>query len=69
MLCRDTNMMAEEHLTILLQSGVLTRHSVHADVYVLAIPGAGPVVKSLLKGRKVWRLRHLITMPTSLDGE
>jgi hypothetical protein len=38
---------------LLLNLGLLSRHSHTADQYLFAIPNAGPVVKSIIAGRKV----------------
>ena len=43
-------------MSLLLSSGLLTRHLTQKDAYWFALAGIGPLVKSLLKGRKVLSL-------------
>jgi hypothetical protein len=43
--------VSEGHLSLLLNQGFLTRHTLGADGYLFAMPGAGPAVKSVREGR------------------
>ena len=45
--------VTDAHISLLLNLGLLSRHSHTADQYLFAIPSAGPVVKSIIAGRKV----------------
>ena len=45
--------MTDAHVSILLRSGVIARDAAQRDHYRFAVAGVGPVVKSLIKGRKV----------------
>lgn len=45
--------ITEQHISLLLSSGLLTRHLTQKDAYWFALAGIGPLVKSLVKGRKV----------------
>jgi hypothetical protein len=40
-------------VSLLLNVGVLSRHTATPDRYLFAIPNAGPVVKAIVAGRKV----------------
>lgn len=45
--------MVEAQLSLLLNVGLLTRHSAAQDRYLFAMPNAGPLVRSIMAGRKV----------------
>ena len=45
--------VTESHVSLLLHAGLLMRDMQDADLYLFSMAGAGPVVKSLLKQRKV----------------
>ena len=45
--------MVEAQLSLLLNVGLLTRHSASHDRYLFAMPNAGPLVRSIAAGRKV----------------
>lgn len=50
--------VTEQHMGLLLSSGLLTRHLTQKDAYWFALAGIGPLVKSLVKGRKVYHISH-----------
>ena len=45
--------MVEAQLSLLLNVGLLTRHSASHERYLFAMPNAGPLVRSIAAGRKV----------------
>ena len=45
--------IVEAQLSLLLNVGLLTRHSAAQERYVFAMPNAGPLVRSVIAGRKV----------------
>ena len=45
--------VTEQHVSLLLNCGLLTRHLTQKDAYWFALAGIGPLIKSLIKGRKV----------------
>ena len=45
--------VTEQHISLLLNCGLLTRHLTQKDTYWFALAGIGPLIKSLVKGRKV----------------
>ena len=56
----------EAQLSLLLNVGVLTRHSASHERYLFAMPNAGPLVRSIAAGRKVTVLHHSCC---ALEGE
>ncbi|KAL0033609.1 hypothetical protein WJX79_007484 [Trebouxia sp. C0005] len=44
--------VTEQHISLLLNCGLLTRHLTQKDTYWFALAGIGPLIKSLVKGRK-----------------
>lgn len=44
--------VTEQHVSLLLNCGLLTRHTTQKDTYWFALAGIGPLIKSLIKGRK-----------------
>ncbi len=62
--CRtiDTGTVTEAHVTLLLNSGLLVRDMQESDVYLFSMAGAGPIVKSLLRQRKVRQCLRSILM-------
>lgn len=46
----------EAQLSLLLNVGLLTRHTASRDRYLFAMPNAGPLVRSIIAGRKVTAL-------------
>ncbi|KAL5701902.1 non-specific serine/threonine protein kinase [Ranunculus cassubicifolius] len=42
----------DEHISLLIHAGLLTRQLIDANVYWFAIPNIGPVLKNLSQGRK-----------------
>ena len=56
LLCRKhkrRDEVTEQHVSLLLNCGLLTRHTTQKDTYWFALAGIGPLIKSLIKGRKV----------------
>lgn len=54
--------VTEQHISLLLNCGLLTRHLTQKDTYWFALAGIGPLIKSLVKGRKVsFLLRRCMT--------
>ena len=56
LLCRKhkrRDEVTEQHISLLLNCGLLTRHLTQKDTYWFALAGIGPLIKSLVKGRKV----------------
>ena len=51
--------VTEQHISLLLNCGLLTRHLTQKDTYWFALAGIGPLIKSLVKGRKVMALAAL----------
>ncbi|KAL6753597.1 serine-threonine protein kinase 19-domain-containing protein [Haematococcus lacustris] len=50
---RDLGCLApDDQVSVLLQLGVLARQPQEDDTYSFSVPGAGPVIKSVLAGRK-----------------
>ncbi len=45
--------VTDTHVSLLLNLGLLSRHSHTADQYLFAVPNAGPIIKGLIGGRKV----------------
>ena len=45
--------MVEAQLSLLLNVGLLTRHTASRDRYLFAMPNAGPLVRAIIAGRKV----------------
>ena len=45
--------LLEAQLSLLLNVGLLTRHSAAQDRYLFAMPNAGPLVRAIIAGRKV----------------
>lgn len=45
--------VTDQHISLLLNCGLLTRHLTQKDTYWFALAGIGPLIKSLVKGRKV----------------
>lgn len=45
--------MTDQHVSLLLNCGLLTRHMTQKDTYWFALAGIGPLIKSVVKGRKV----------------
>ena len=45
--------LTDTHVSLLLNLGLLSRHSHTADQYLFAVPNAGPIIKGLIGGRKV----------------
>ena len=45
--------VVELQLSLLLNVGLLTRHSAAQDRYLFAMPNAGPIVRAIIAGRKV----------------
>ena len=43
----------DQHVSLLLSCGLLTRHLTQKDTYWFALAGIGPLIKSVTKGRKV----------------
>lgn len=63
--------MTEQHISLLLNCGLLTRHLTQKDTYWFALAGIGPLIKSLIKGRKVSKLPvcpHTLRDTTALWG-
>lgn len=42
----------DQHISLLLNCGLLTRHMTQKDTYWFALAGIGPLIKSVVKGRK-----------------
>lgn len=67
--CRDTGREAkliEAQLSLLLNVGLLTRHSAAQDRFLFAMPNAGPLVRAIIAGRKVTPrlfMPAMLTMP------
>ena len=63
--------MVEAQLSLLLNVGLLTRHTASRDRYLFAMPNAGPLVRAIVAGRKVTMLSRpvdnlmskLLTLP------
>ena len=53
--------IVEAQLSLLLNVGLLTRHSAAQERYVFAMPNAGPLVRSVIAGRKVRQLALLLS--------
>ena len=45
--------VVEAQLSLLLNVGLLTRHTASRDRYLFAMPNAGPLVRAIIAGRKV----------------
>ena len=45
--------VTDQHISLLLNCGLLTRHMTQKDTYWFALAGIGPLIKSVVKGRKV----------------
>lgn len=45
--------VTDAHVSLLLNLGLLSRHSHTADQYLFATPNAGPIIKGIIGGRKV----------------
>lgn len=54
--------MVEAQLSLLLNVGLLTRHTASRERYLFAMPNAGPLVRAIIAGRKV------IVLPRTLDA-
>ena len=66
--CRDTGgegKLIEAQLSLLLNVGLLTRHSAAQDRYLFAMPNAGPLVRTIIAGRKVM-LNLLMPAPLAM---
>ena len=51
-----TDTVTEAHISLLLNSGLFVRDMQESDIYLFSMAGAGPVVQSLLRQRKVsWK--------------
>ena len=50
---KSADVVTEAHVSLLLNSGLFVRDMQESDVYLFSMAGAGPVVKSLLRQRKV----------------
>lgn len=44
--------MKDEHISLLINAGVLTRQLIDPDMYWFAIPNVGSILKGLSQGRK-----------------
>ena len=54
--------VTEQHISLLLNCGLLTRHLTQKDTYWFALAGVGPLIKSLIKGRKVSELTLFVVL-------
>jgi len=45
--------MMDQQISLLMTTGLLTRNVAARDSYLFAVPGAGRLVTSIAKGRKV----------------
>ena len=58
--------VTDQHLSLLLNCGLLTRHLTQKDTYWFALAGIGPLIKSVTKGRKVTLLHFVHTLAQNL---
>ena len=49
--------VADAHITLLLNAGVLARHPLESHAYLFSVPTTGPLVRSIAKGRAEVRQR------------